>query len=79
MADKVQTVKTKPGNKWVRSLVEKKCQFVAAGLHRAYQNANAAPLFRQGSSSRTLLAQGPLHYLVTARKGAGTGGSCGQG
>lgn len=70
MADKVQSVKANPGNKWVRSLEEKKCQFVAVGLHGAHQNTNAAPLFRQGTSSRAVLAQGLLRYLGGGQEGS---------
>lgn len=70
MADEVQTVKANPGNKWVRSLVVKKCQLVAVGLQSAHQNTNAAPLFRQGTSSSTMLAQGLLSYLGHGQEGS---------
>lgn len=69
-ADNIQTVKANPGNKWVRSLGEKKCQFVAVGLHGAYQNTNAAFLFRQGASSETELAQGLLSHLGHGQEGS---------
>ena len=69
-ADNIQTVKANPGNKWVRILAEKWCQFVAVGLHGAYQNTNAAPLFRQGTSSGTVLAQGLPNHLGRGREGS---------
>lgn len=64
----MQTVKANPGIKWVRSLVEK-FQFVAVELHGAYQNTNVVPLFRRGTSSRTVLVQGLLHCLGHGQEG----------
>jgi len=68
-ADNVQIVKANPGYKWVRSLVEKKCQRVAVGLQGAHQNTNAAPVLRRGASSRTVLAQGLPSHLGHCQEG----------
>lgn len=47
-ADRVQTVKANPGNKWVRSLAEKNCQFVAAGSFPEYKCCPCIQARRQG-------------------------------
>lgn len=39
-SDNVPTLIANPRNMWCRILTEEKCQVVAAGLHRAYQNTN---------------------------------------
>ncbi|KAK2526980.1 hypothetical protein Q9233_008149 [Columba guinea] len=68
--DDIQIMKANPGNKWVRSPAQKKCQLMAVGLHRADQNLNAALGFRREASSSIVLAQGPLSHFGHGQEGS---------